>query len=223
MWSPTTISGVICGQHGANFHEKKAIHELTPACSADNSSVTSCRISKVPLSGIRYRSKIMVMYAPVPLAVIDSLDIFLLDCESPAADHGSSSAPSFTGPSYRFLSPGAMAKVSRNWKNSGAHDIRRFLVHIQRRELSSSISNDLRATRSALFFPFVCGYELIEKSPFARVQMRPCWSGPSRNSCGSSKPFQPKTSERISYASARQTATARSACFCLIRASGPAS
>jgi integrase/recombinase XerD len=51
-----------------------------------------------------------------------------------------------------------------------AHDLRRFLVHIQRRQLSSQYQNNLaRAIRA--FLNYCVRDELLDKSPFDKVQM----------------------------------------------------
>ena len=51
-----------------------------------------------------------------------------------------------------------------------AHDIRRFQVHIQRRRLSSQYQHNLaRAIRA--FLNYCVRDELLEKSPFDKIQM----------------------------------------------------
>lgn len=97
----------------------------------------------------------------------DSLDMFLLDCE----------ARRLTKSTRQFYR--AKLSVFINWCNEqgitgvgevSAHLIRKFLVSIQRRDLSSHYQYNLaRAIRA--FLNYCVRDELIEKSPFDKVQM----------------------------------------------------
>lgn len=97
----------------------------------------------------------------------DSLDIFLLDCESRRL---TKSTRQFYKAKLSVFIAWCDSEGIQDLGKLGAHDIRRFLVHIQRRELSSQYQHNLaRAIRA--FLAFCVRDELIEKSPFARVQM----------------------------------------------------
>lgn len=96
-----------------------------------------------------------------------ALDLFFLDCE----------ARRLTAGTLQFY----QAKLSLfvRWceqeglqtiQDLTAHHIRRYLVHLQRRQLSSQYQHDLaRAIRA--FLNYCVRDELIDKSPFAKVQM----------------------------------------------------
>ena len=99
--------------------------------------------------------------------ILDALDMFLLDCE----------ARRLTPSTRQFY----QAKLSvflrwcdehgvENLPDLTAHHIRQFLVHILRRDLSSQYQHNLaRAIRA--FLNYCVRDELIEKSPFDKVQM----------------------------------------------------
>ncbi|MCC6457904.1 MAG: tyrosine-type recombinase/integrase [Caldilineaceae bacterium] len=97
----------------------------------------------------------------------DALDMFLLDCAARRLTEGtlqfykSKLAVFFHWCGDHNIN--ALAEVT-------AHDIRRFLVDIHRRKLSSQYQNNLaRAIRA--FFNYCVRDELIETSPFKKVQM----------------------------------------------------
>lgn len=97
----------------------------------------------------------------------DCLDMFLLDCE----------ARRLTPSTRQFYR--AKLSVFLAWCDEQpveqigqltAHHIRQFLVHIQRRDLSSQYQHNLaRAIRA--FLNFCVLDELLDQSPFDRVQM----------------------------------------------------
>lgn len=101
------------------------------------------------------------------LSFADALDLFLLDC----------AARRLTDGTLQFYK--SKLAVFMRWCAAQdidapaaltAHDIRRFLVEIQRRNLSSQYQNNLaRAIRA--FLNYCVRDELIEVSPFAKVQM----------------------------------------------------
>ena len=99
--------------------------------------------------------------------LLDALDMFLLDCE---ARRLTASTRQFYRPNSPSFLAGAMSMTSRTLHDLTAHDIRRFLVHIQRRRLSSQYQHNLaRAIRA--FLNYCVRDELIDKSPFDKVQM----------------------------------------------------
>lgn len=97
----------------------------------------------------------------------DALDLFLLDCE----------ARRLTPSTRQFYT--AKLSVFIRWCQEHqvdtlgvltSTDIRRFLVHIQRRQLSSQYQHNLaRAIRA--FLNYCVRDELLDKSPFDKVQM----------------------------------------------------
>jgi integrase/recombinase XerD len=97
----------------------------------------------------------------------DCLDMFLLDCE----------ARRLTPSTRQFYR--AKLSVFLAWCDDQpveqigqltAHHIRQFLVHIQRRDLSSQYQHNLAQAIRA-FLNFCVRDELLEQSPFDRVQM----------------------------------------------------
>lgn len=101
------------------------------------------------------------------LSLPDALDLFLLDC----------AARRLTEDTLQFYK--SKLSVFFHWcdeqdiqaiEDITAHAIRRFLVDIHRRKLSSQYQNNLaRAIRA--FLNYCVRDELIEVSPFAKVQM----------------------------------------------------
>ena len=100
-------------------------------------------------------------------SIQDGMDIFLLDCE--ARRLTASTRQFYRGKLSTFIAWCEDAGI-RQLAELSAHDIRRFLVHIQRRQLSSQYQHNLaRAIRA--FLNFCVRDELIERSPFDKVQM----------------------------------------------------
>lgn len=97
----------------------------------------------------------------------DALDIFLLDCEARRLTAGTRQ---FYRSKLRVFLAWCDDEGVEQLDRLSAHDIRRFLVHIQRRGLSSQYQHNLaRAIRA--FLNFCVRDELLERSPFDRVQM----------------------------------------------------
>ena len=132
----------------------------------------------------------------------DGLDMFLLDCE----------ARRLTPLTIRFYKQNV--SLFLEWcEGQGLHqleelsapDIRKFLVSIQRRDLSSQYQNNLARSIRA-FLNYCVRDELIQRSPFDRIQMPKV----TRRYC------MPSPLNRFNRfcAIARRTGTEPSVCFC---------
>lgn len=98
---------------------------------------------------------------------LTALDLFLLDCEARRLTEATRSF--YHGRLSRFIR-WCEAQGLESVQDLTAHDIRRYLVHLQRRQLSSQYQHGLaRAIRA--FLNYCVRDELLEKSPFAKVQM----------------------------------------------------
>lgn len=97
----------------------------------------------------------------------DGLDLFLLDCE---ARRLTEATRQFYKTKLSVFIRWCAEQDVTNLGQVSAHDIRRFLVSIQRRQLSGEYQHGLaRAIRA--FLNYCVRDELIDKSPFDKVQM----------------------------------------------------
>lgn len=100
-------------------------------------------------------------------SIQDGIDIFLLDCE---ARRLTASTREFYRGKLAVFVAWCDGEGVRELACLSAHDLRCFLVHIQRRQLSSQYQNNLaRAIRA--FLNFCVRDELLDRSPFDKVQM----------------------------------------------------
>ena len=96
-----------------------------------------------------------------------ALDLFFLDCE---ARRLTDATLSFYRGKLSLFIRWCEAEGLETIQDLTAHHIRRYLVHLHRRQLSSQYQHDLaRAIRA--FLNYCVRDELLEKSPFAKVQM----------------------------------------------------
>ena len=96
-----------------------------------------------------------------------ALDLFFLDCE---ARRLTDATLSFYRVKLSLFIRWCEAEGLETIQDLTAHHIRRYLVHLHRRQLSSQYQHDLaRAIRA--FLNYCVRDELLEKSPFAKVQM----------------------------------------------------
>ena len=97
----------------------------------------------------------------------DSLDMFLLDCE---AKRLTQSTLSFYKSKLTVFITWCSEQNIQYLEQISANEIRKFLVSIQRRQLSGQYQHNLaRAIRA--FLNYCVRDELIDKSPFDKVQM----------------------------------------------------
>ncbi len=100
-------------------------------------------------------------------SLYDGLDIFLLDCEARRLTAGTLQ---FYRSKLRIFLSWCDEEGVGQMENLTSHHIRRFLVSIQHQGLSSQYQHNLaRAIRA--FLNFCVRDELLETSPFDRVQM----------------------------------------------------
>jgi integrase/recombinase XerD len=96
-----------------------------------------------------------------------ALDLFLLDCE---ARRLTDQTLSFYRAKLSLFIRWYEADGIETIQDLSAHHIRRYLVHLHRRKLSSQYQHDIaRAIRA--FLNYCVRDELLEKSPFTKVQM----------------------------------------------------
>jgi integrase/recombinase XerD len=96
-----------------------------------------------------------------------AFDLFLLDCE---ARRLTVQTLSFYKAKLSLFIRWCEADGIETIQDLTAHHIRRYLVHLNRRELSSQYQHDIaRAIRA--FLNYCVRDELLEKSPFTKVQM----------------------------------------------------
>lgn len=97
----------------------------------------------------------------------DALDLFLLDCE---ARRLTPSTLTFYRVKLSLFFRWCEGDGLQTIQELTSHHIRRYLVHLQRRQLSSQYQNNLaRAIRA--FLNYCVRDELLDTSPFAKVQM----------------------------------------------------
>jgi integrase/recombinase XerD len=98
---------------------------------------------------------------------LTALDLFFLDCEARRLTDGTLS---FYHAKLTLFVRWCEAEGLESVQELTAHHIRRYLVHLQRRQLSSQYQHNLaRAIRA--FLNYCVRDEIIEKSPFDKVQM----------------------------------------------------
>lgn len=101
------------------------------------------------------------------LSLCDGLDMFLLDCE---ARRLTQSTRQFYRAKLSVFIRWCSENGVENLCDLSAHDVRRFLVHVQRRQLSGQYQHNLaRAIRA--FLNYCVRDEFIDESPFDKVLM----------------------------------------------------